>query len=313
MIRKRIKVLFPLNNTKSAKFLRNEWCRVIYFFLPLPQHTSSQQKVYISILPTMNLMKKETIDLFKEIFETNKEFKDTIIEDHINKLREFDQYFPLNESFSIMTNTSLLSYPFVSKNFEYALGLDRDKMATLGLSYWFSHIHPDDLSMWMKVLEELMNFTMTQVKKEDRDKLSCTWNYRVKNNKGVYLNILEHQTPVYLDDFGKPVIGISHATIVGKEENKPMIGIIKMLNSNKEYETLFYKNFSQKLLLSESISKREQDVIRLLALNNTSKQIGEKLFISPHTVDGHRRNILKKLDFNSTKELVQYCLVNQLF
>lgn len=258
-------------------------------------------------------MKKETIDLFKEIFETNKEFKNTIIEDHINKLREFDKYFPLNESFSILTNTTTQNHPFVSKNFEYTLGLDRSKMATIGVPYWFSHIHPDDLCTWMNALEDLMVFTMTRVKREDRNRLTYTWNYRVKNNKGDYLNLLEHQTPTYFDEFGKPVIAIAHATIVGKGKYKPVIGTVKMLNNNKEYETLYYKNYSQKLLLPESISRREQDVIRLLALNNTSKQIGEKLFISSHTVDGHRRNILRKLKFKSTQELVQYCLVNQLF
>lgn len=258
-------------------------------------------------------MKKETIDLFKEIFETNQEFKDTIIEVHINKLREFDKYFPLNESFSIMTNTIIQNHPFVSKNFEYTLGLDRNKMATIGVPYWFSHIHPNDLRIWMNVLQDLMIFTMTEVKREDRNRLTYTWNYRVKNNKGNYLNLLEHQTPTYFDDFGKPVIAISHATIVGQGKNKPIIAVAKMLNDNNEYETLFYKNYAQKLLPSKSISKREQDVLRLLALNNTSRQIGAKLFISPHTVDGHRRNLLRKLNFKSTQELVQYCLVNQFF
>lgn len=258
-------------------------------------------------------MQREPIDVFKEIFETNKEFKNTIIETHINKLREFDEYFPPNEAFSIMTNTTLQSYPFVSKNIEYALGLDRDKMTALGLPYWFSRIHPEDLATWMNILEDLMIFTMTQVEEENRPKLSYTWNYRVKNNKGDYLNLLEHQTPTHFDDFGKPIVAIAHATIVSKGEHKPIIAVAKMLNDNHEYETLFYKNYSQKLLLSNNISKREQDVIRLLALNYTSKQIGEKLFISSHTVDGHRRNLLKKLNFNSTKELVQYCLVNQLF
>ena len=256
-------------------------------------------------------MKKETIDVFKEIFATNKEFKNTIIENHINKLREFDEYFPPNESFSIMTNTTLQNYPFVSANFEYALGLDRHEMETLGLPYWFSRIHPNDLAIWMNILEDLMMFTMSQVKKEDRERLSFTWNYRVKNGKGEYLNLLEHQTPIYFDDFGKPVIALAHCTIVGKEENKPIIAVAKILNEKDEYETLYHKNYSQKLIPIESVSKREQDVIRLLALNKTSKEIADKLFISPHTVDGHRRNLLKKLNFISTKELVQYCLINK--
>ena len=45
-------------------------------------------------------------------------------------------------------------------------------------------------------------------------------------------------------------------------------------------------------------------MIRLLVLNLTSKEISEKLNISSHTVDTHRRNILKKLKISSTGELV---------
>ena len=257
-------------------------------------------------------MENNTIDLFKEVFETNKEYKGTVIEEHINKLRELDKYLPPMESFFIVTNTSKLMYEFTSKNFEYALGLDRDKMYNEGTPYWFSHFHPDDLPILMGVFEDLMLYTMTEVVLEDRSKLNYTWNFRVRNSKGDYLNVLEHQTPTYFDELGKPIIGIAHSSIVGKGEQRPIIGVIKKLNDNNEYETLYYKNYSQKLL-SASLTNREQDIIRLLALNNTSKQIGDKLFISSHTVDGHRRNILKKLNFSSTKELVQYCMVNQLF
>ena len=38
----------------------------------------------------------------------------------------------------------------------------------------------------------------------------------------------------------------------------------------------------------------------------TTKQIAEKLFISPKTVENHRSNILRKLDLHSTIELVRY-------
>lgn len=257
-------------------------------------------------------MQRETIDLFKEIFETYKEYDGTIVEKHIQKIRELDEYLPPMQSFFIVTNTTKQVYEFVSKNFEFTLGLDREKMATVGVPYWFSHIHPEDLPVWMKALEELMIFTMSEVKKEDRHKLSYTWNYRVRNAQGEYLNAIEHQSPTYFDEHGKPIIGVAHNSIVGKGESRPIIAVAKMLNDSNEYETVYYKNHSQKLL-AESVSNREQDVIRLLALNNTSKQIGEKLFISSHTVDGHRRNILKKLNFDSTQELVQYCIQNQLF
>ena len=76
----------------------------------------------------------------------------------------------------------------------------------------------------------------------------------------------------------------------------------KFLNDKQEYDTLYFNNFSQKLL-SSGLTNRQRDIIRLLVLNNSSKEIAEKLFISSNTVDTHRRNILKKLNISSTGEL----------
>lgn len=256
-------------------------------------------------------MKDNTINLFQEIFSTHKEYEGTVIEKHIQKLRELDEYLPPMQSFFNVSNTSKQVYEFVSKNFEYTLGLDREKMKTIGVPYWFSHFHPDDLPIWLNALEDLMIFTMTQVKKEDRPKLTYTWNFRVKNAQGEYFNSIEHQSPTYFDEEGKPIIGIAHCTITGKPEPKPIIGVVKILNDNNEYETIYYKNYSQKLL-GPPLTNRELDIIRLIALNNSSKQIAEKLFISHHTVDSHRKNILKKLNMNSVVELVTYSINNQI-
>ena len=77
------------------------------------------------------------------------------------------------------------------------------------------------------------------------------------------------------------------------------------MNNQNEYETLFFNNLTNNKLLS-SISNRERDIVRLLLLNKTSNEISEKLHISKHTVDTHRRNILKKFHLNSTSELKNY-------
>jgi DNA-binding NarL/FixJ family response regulator len=55
-----------------------------------------------------------------------------------------------------------------------------------------------------------------------------------------------------------------------------------------------------------SLTSREQEVMRLLAEGSVSKEIAEKLFISPKTVENHRSNIMKKLGLHSTMELVRY-------
>ncbi|MCB2207347.1 MAG: LuxR C-terminal-related transcriptional regulator [Bacteroidetes bacterium] len=49
---------------------------------------------------------------------------------------------------------------------------------------------------------------------------------------------------------------------------------------------------------------REFEIIKLIKEGLSSKHIGDKLFISPHTVDTHRRNILKKANKQSINELI---------
>lgn len=55
-----------------------------------------------------------------------------------------------------------------------------------------------------------------------------------------------------------------------------------------------------------ALTPREQEVMRLLAEGLSAKEIAEKLFISPKTVENHRSNIMNKLDLHSTMELVRY-------
>lgn len=56
----------------------------------------------------------------------------------------------------------------------------------------------------------------------------------------------------------------------------------------------------------ETLTGREQQVMRLLAEGFSAKEIAEKLFISPKTVENHRANIMNKLDLHGNMELVRY-------
>lgn len=56
------------------------------------------------------------------------------------------------------------------------------------------------------------------------------------------------------------------------------------------------------------LSTREQEVLALTAEGYSSKEIGEKLFISPKTVDTYRSRIMEKLGLNHRAELVRFAL-----
>ena len=56
----------------------------------------------------------------------------------------------------------------------------------------------------------------------------------------------------------------------------------------------------------DTLTSREQEIMVLLAEGLSSKEIAEKLSISPKTVDNHRTNILRKLNLHSTIDLIRY-------
>lgn len=55
-----------------------------------------------------------------------------------------------------------------------------------------------------------------------------------------------------------------------------------------------------------TLTAREQEILRLLAEGMSTREIAQKLYISPKTVENHRANIMNKLDLHSTLELVRY-------
>lgn len=60
------------------------------------------------------------------------------------------------------------------------------------------------------------------------------------------------------------------------------------------------------------ISERERDVIKLIAKGLTNKEIADQLFISPHTVITHRKNITNKLNIKSISGLTVYAILNNI-
>ena len=58
----------------------------------------------------------------------------------------------------------------------------------------------------------------------------------------------------------------------------------------------------------EKLTDREKEVLRYTSLGKSSKDIAELLFLSPQTIETHRKNIRKKTNITSNSELIQFSL-----
>lgn len=63
---------------------------------------------------------------------------------------------------------------------------------------------------------------------------------------------------------------------------------------------------------SNSITEREIEIIRLLSKGYNSKEIGDLLFISEHTVNTHRRNMVRKLDLRNSYQLIVWAFKERI-
>lgn len=63
---------------------------------------------------------------------------------------------------------------------------------------------------------------------------------------------------------------------------------------------------------TKTLSDREIEVLQLVCDELTTNEIAEKLFLSPLTIDTHRKNILKKTGTKSIVGLIKFAIANQL-
>lgn len=80
----------------------------------------------------------------------------------------------------------------------------------------------------------------------------------------------------------------------------------------KNYFNRSFLNSVKKFSNDKELTKREVQVLELFAEGYSYKEIADQLFISVHTVESHKKNILEKLELNSIIDLVKYAIKHEI-
>lgn len=94
-----------------------------------------------------------------------------------------------------------------------------------------------------------------------------------------------------------------HHVVISNEFYLPA-GLVKQKKENEAYRDEF--------IVKMQLTTREVEIIRLVAQGKSAKEIADQLFLSLHTVDTHRRNILSKLKMKNIADLVRFAFENHL-
>ncbi len=105
--------------------------------------------------------------------------------------------------------------------------------------------------------------------------------------------------------------------VLKNADKEELLDAIKEVNKGKTYLSFdagqaMRKDSSQTGSSIPALTRREKEVLGLIAEGFTNPEIAEKLFVSPATVDSHRKNLLAKLNVKNTASLVRFAMENHL-
>ncbi len=83
----------------------------------------------------------------------------------------------------------------------------------------------------------------------------------------------------------------------------------RIMEESDSYEDYPENNYIQELF---GLTKREKEILCLICNGLNTKEISEELFISLHTAETHRRNLLYKLDVKNTAQMVKVAVISKL-
>lgn len=247
---------------------------------------------------------RKYLKAYKDLFGSGL-IKGEIVRKHIEQQAMIDRLLPDSASFFYITESASHTYHFMGKQQKNVSGYANEVFLEKGIELFFQCLHPEEIDIIVnQMYADGMRIIFAADEKE-RPQILTQYNYRFKRKSGEYINLMEQ---LYVLEMGgkelSPLI-LGHIIILDNEEVLPLRLSSKICRNNDVYETIFSKVYTPVTNSLSDITNRELDILRNLAAGKRSKEIAQQLFISPHTVDTHRRNLLKKLQCNSVVELAQ--------
>lgn len=127
------------------------------------------------------------------------------------------------------------------------------------------------------------------------------------DSKVFVLNMIDVGAVSYLVKNATPqelVTTIEEVASKGFYYNDYVVKVIQeSVSTNKMVKTFFDETF---------LTSREKEVLQLICEQKTTAEIGEILFISPRTVEGHRNNLLLKTESRNIAGLVVFAIKNKI-
>lgn len=225
------------------------------------------------------------------------EFGKNQIESKLGK--DLLEFFHLGDYFYVIFNSYTAKFEYCSMEIRKVLGY---KPKEFSWSFFLNKIHPEDRSNYLEN-EQAVNHFFQNLPPEKVHKSKACSDFRVQLENGNYARLMQ-QTVAVQTEREDPMLrnlllftDITHlkTTII----TDMSLSFVSLAN---DFQDALIPDIPKRT--TALISRREKQVLQLLGQNKTSDQIALALFISKHTVDSHRKNLLRKTESMNTLQLV---------
>jgi DNA-binding CsgD family transcriptional regulator len=166
--------------------------------------------------------------------------------------------------------------------------------------------HPDDIEFIIKAEQKVVQ-KMMEIGREHQLYLKASYCFRMKTAAGNY-ELFHHQAVLTQEDEQKNLIqSINiHTNINHITKENPYTVLISGIGLRNDFHHIkienppAFENFSE-----VNLTKRETEILALIAKGYSGSEISKMLILSEHTVRTHRKNILMKTHSRNGKELLR--------
>lgn len=172
--------------------------------------------------------------------------------------------------------------------------------------------HGGEVKKYLSInAEEKIDLVITDVTMPEVDGIALNKWIKSTSNNIKTLVVSMHNTPEIIDDLIESDVDGYLQKNAKKEEFLKAIETI--LGGEKyfsrEIKDIYLKSKFEKNKDSDiKLTKREVEVISLIAEEFTTQEIADKLFLSKHTIESYRKNLITKLNVRNLAGLTKYAI-----
>ena len=237
----------------------------------------------------------------------NKILKPVKKELYLEIIEQMANLFAVGSFYYFILDFENLEVNLVSDSIKPILGIEPGKYT---INTILEIVHPEDIEKMHEKEKAAGDFLFHQIPKEHIPFYKVVYLLRLRHTDGTYKTILHQSKTILLSEDGKiQKVLVIHTDVTYL--NMPIDHRISFVsNSLPSYHSLQVGESIKQLhnKCSNLLTSREMEIIKLLSQGKNFNEMASLMCLSPHTINTHKRNILKKTNSRNTTELVARCI-----